>query len=96
MRVTYSKLVKYAEENRYYQLLRKGSKVQILFTPTFPEAESHGEGENIRVCMYGNLQGDQLIIDRVEVDVDGRVSPKSSEDAEYIYSPWLRFIEENY
>ncbi|MEM3671237.1 MAG: hypothetical protein QW767_05800 [Thermoprotei archaeon] len=96
LQVTFLKLEKYTSENKFFQLIRKGSSVQLMFVPAFPEAEDHSGGESIRVCMYGHLKEGKFLIDRVETDSDGVVTPKSPEEAEYAYSAWLQFIEENY
>lgn len=96
LQVTYSKLLKYTHENRFYEIEEKDGNVSIIFSPNFPEAVAHSQGETVRVIMKAKLEGDKLVFEHIFVDDGSGIREKDMAEAVFTYRAWLQFIEENY
>jgi hypothetical protein len=98
LRVTFSKLKKYVEEQGGYDLHEEKGEVALSFIPTFPEAQEKGAEDSPppRVIMHGRLEAGFLTFDVIEIEQDHKVRTKDLETAELAYGTWLEFIEQNY
>jgi|GEM_PF-580137 hypothetical protein len=96
LQVTYSKLLKYTLENKFYEVEESNGNVNIIFSPNFPEAEAHSQGESVRIIMRGKLSGSKLVFEHIFVDDGSGIKEKDMIEAVFTYQAWLQFIEENY
>ena len=97
LKVTYSKLRRYIEEQGGYDLYETDGKVELSFVPSFPEALEKSMGDSTpRVTMKGILDSDRLTFSSIIVEEDGITREKDPETAELTYKSWLAYIEENY
>jgi hypothetical protein len=96
LKVTLSKLLKYTNENKLFQVSQNGSELNLVFVPNFPEAEAHSRGEPVRIIMKGKVKEDKVVFEKIYVDESTSYYEKDMEEAVHAYSAWLEFIEENY
>ncbi len=98
LRVTFSKLKKYVEQQGGFDLDQKGKKVTLSFVPAFPEALEKGSEGNPppRVIMHGQILNGLLTFNSVEIEEDHKLRRKDLDTAEFTYRGWLQFIEDNY
>lgn len=97
LRVTFSKLQKYIDEQGGYDLTLSDGSVVLSFVPSFPEALEKGATDfPPRVVMRGALKGDYVTFSSFELEEDDVTKVKDPEEAELTYRSWIAFIEDNY
>ncbi len=97
LKVSYSKLLKYIDEQGGYDISETGGKIMLSFVPSFPEAIEKGENTSPpRVVMYGDLNDGVVTFSLVQVEDDTKTRTKDASEAELTYRSWIAFIEENY
>jgi hypothetical protein len=97
LRVTFSKLKKYAEEQGGYDISETGGKIVLSFVPSFPEALEKGATSSPpRVVMEGDLRKGVVTFTQVRVEEETNSRIKDEFEAELTYRSWIAFIEENY
>jgi hypothetical protein len=64
LKVTLSKLLKYTNENKLFQVSQNGSELNLVFVPNFPEAEAHSRGEPVRIIMKGKVKEDKVVFEK--------------------------------
>jgi hypothetical protein len=100
--VSFEKLGKYANSHGGFELLREEDKsgnnetIILSFVPSFPEALEKGDSTPPRVIMTGNVQGDKVEFNRVQIEDSLGLRDRDIEESELVYKSWLEYIEENY
>ncbi|MCL5441122.1 MAG: hypothetical protein M1468_00465 [Candidatus Thermoplasmatota archaeon] len=88
-----AKLEDYVRGNNSYYLYREGGKIELHFSPEFPEAIAHlPEGEPVEHIMYGYEEGGRIYFTsfttkssfgETTTDLDGEDDPVME---------WLKYI----
>lgn len=91
--VKLEKLRDLTDSNYSYTMTVTGDKVELRFTPDFPEAIPHKpNGEEVEHIMYGNIYGDRVFFYRFTTrsSFGETVTDLHGEDDPVML--WLRFI----
>ena len=73
-----------------------GQNVTLTFVPNFPEAIEKSDAQPPKVTMIGNIVGEKVIFDRVEMEDSQGFRVKGKVESDVAYGSWIAFIEESY
>ena len=94
LKIDASKFYKYAEETGAFNIVPNGDEIEIIFTPSNPDALDHfSDSSNARIILKGKIRGEEITFEKMLIQEFNKCEEVDRELLEKILPPWLESIE---